>query len=292
MRKLAIFAVLAVVLLPEWVGAQSFYAVRRERSLIATVGSGTAHYLGEMVNPGDIGKTRPNFLVGAEYFLYPRISVRTELLWFQTAGSDAKANDDRWERNLHFRSSNIELSFTGTLNLLPMPARYYQRPMFNIYGFAGIGFLYFNPKAEYQGEWIALQPLQTEGVKYSRIQPVIPIGGGIKYMPHPYFNIILEAGYRKTFTDYLDDVSSTRYPDPASLKSDLSRALSDRRAEIGTDPPNYLIGKRGNPANDDGYFIINAKLQYYLPYQVFRSNSRFGLKRNQNFRNRRPGRSY
>ena len=35
------------------------------------------------------------------------------------------------------------------------------------------------------------------------------MGGGIKIAINEYFNIIMEYGARKTFTDYLDDVSTT-----------------------------------------------------------------------------------
>ena len=119
----------------------------------------------------------------------------------------------------------------------------------------------------------ALQPLETEGVKYSRTQPVIPVGLGVRVKLDPFFNILLEGGYRFTFTDYLDDVSIHRYPDPATLKSDLSRALSDRRSEIGYDLP-YNKGVRGNPKENDGYFLLNATLQYYLPKEIFRNSQR------------------
>src|SRR5690242_5706298 len=61
-----------LLLLAQSVDAQSFYAVRRERNLIATVGTGVANYFGELVNPGEIGKTRYNLIVGAEYYLTKR----------------------------------------------------------------------------------------------------------------------------------------------------------------------------------------------------------------------------
>lgn len=91
----------------------------------------------------------------------------------------------------------------------------------------------------------------------------------------PFLNIIIEGGYRLTFTDYLDDVSSERYPnDPSILKSDLSREMSDRRRERD---PSYPIqpglGKRGNPDNNDGYFLMNVKVQYYLPTEIFSKNN-------------------
>lgn len=270
MRVFPLFLCLGLILLTELVTAQSFYAIRRERSLIATVGSGTANYFGEMVNPGELGKTRYNIIVGLEYYFTNRMSVRGELTYFRIAGDDAQADDDRVERNLSFFSNNFELSTVGTISLFPNGQRFYQRPKFNVYGFAGIGILLINPKAERQnGEVAALQPLETEGVKYSKFQPVIPYGLGIKYMFNPFFNVIVEGGYRLTFTDYLDDLSVERYPDPASLKSDLSREMSDRRRERDPDyPVQPGLGVRGNPGNNDGYFLMNIKIQYYLPYQT------------------------
>jgi hypothetical protein len=95
MRVFTVLFILLIVVTADFVSAQSFYAIRRERSLIATVGSGTSHYFGEMVNPGEFGKTRFNLLVGAEYFFTNRISARGELTYFRLAGSDAEADDDR-----------------------------------------------------------------------------------------------------------------------------------------------------------------------------------------------------
>ncbi|MDL5051578.1 DUF6089 family protein [Oscillatoria amoena NRMC-F 0135] len=277
------------LLLPALACAQSFYAIRKERSLIVTVGSGTSNYFGEMVNPKEYGLTRYNIVVGTEYYFTNRISGRAELTYFRIAGDDAQANDDRVERNLSFFSGNLELSAVGTVSLFPLGQRFYQRPKLNVFAFAGIGLLFMNPKAERSnGEVVALQPLETEGTKYSKFQPVIPYGLGAKYMVNPFFNIVFEGGYRLTFTDYLDDVSIERYPDPASLKSDLSREMSDRRLERD---PNYPVapgvGKRGNPDNNDGYFLLNLKVQYYLPYQ-FTQNQRklYNRKRKAYYRRR------
>jgi hypothetical protein len=270
MKRLLLLILLGGTL---YADAQSFFAIRRERSLLVTFGSGTAMYQGEMVNPKQVGKVRYNVVLGAEYFFTNRISARTELTYFNISGDDATANDDREERNLSFTANNFEGSITGAISLFPKGIRFYQRPVVNFYGFAGIGLLYMNPRAEYQGQKYALQPLETEGVKYSRFQPVIPFGLGTRIKMGPFFNVLIEGGYRKTFTDYLDDVSIRRYPDPAILKSDLSRALSDRRRERDPDyPVGPNIGVRGNPEYDDGYFLLNVKVQYYLPYTATKSN--------------------
>ena len=290
MRSVRVIILFVITLAPYLAEAQSFYAIRRNRNLLLGVGSGTANYLGEMVNPGEFGTLKPNFTVSAEYYWTDRISTRAQLTWFQISGDDSKADDDRQERNLSFTSSNIELSAIGVINLTPLGPRFYQRPNINLHAFLGIGLLRFNPKTNYDGEKVALQPLQTEVVKYSRIQPVIPMGLGARIKLDHFFNLLLEGGYRVTFTDYLDDVSVKRYPDPATLKSDLARALSDRRPEIGTQPERpQEVGVRGNPEKNDGYFIANITVQYYFPKEIFRRNQQklYKAKRKAYYRRRR-----
>lgn len=286
MKRFAILAIVAISGIPLVGYSQSFYALRRDRNFLVSLGSGTANYYGEMVNPGEFGTLKPNIAMGAEFYLTDRISARAELTWFQLSGDDSKADDDRVERNLSFKSNNIELSLLGAVNLTPMGLRFYQRSKLNFHVFTGIGVLYFNPKAEYQGKTYALQPLRTENKKYSRIQPVIPLGLGARIKLDPFFNILVEAGYRITFTDYLDDASSTRYVDGALLKSDLARALADRRVEVDTQPSRPTeVGKRGNPAKNDGYFVTNITLQYYLPVILFSNYSKlYNVKRKAYYR--------
>jgi len=262
MRRPFIFAF--VLLLTSLVAeSQSFYAIRRERSLMGSVGMGSANYFGELTNPRSLGAVKYGLNLGLEKYFTNRIGGRADFNWYRIGGDDAKADDDRVVRNLSFTSNNIEGSVSGVINLLPNGLRFYQRPVFNIYVWIGIGVTYINPKAEYNGEMVALRPLQTEAVSYSNWQPIIPFGGGLKAKVGPFFNVALEAGIRKTFTDYIDDISIAEYPDPAILSSDLSRALSDRRS------PPYNVpgdGVRGNPDADDWYFIVTGKVQYYLPF--------------------------
>ena len=79
-------------------------------------------------------------------------------------------------------------------------------------------FVRTNP--DYYSQWIDLQPLGTEGQgttaypdrkKYSRTQIAIPMGGGVKISLNDNLNIAFSFSARKTYTDYLDDVSTT-YP--------------------------------------------------------------------------------
>jgi hypothetical protein len=299
MKGILPLMLLVSVIFPDAIQAQSFFAVRRERTIILTAGTGSSTYYGELSNPGTTIKFQPNLNVGLQKYVSSRISVRTELNWFELQGSDAQANSAaRKARGLSFRSSCFEISATGAINLYANGNRYYRRPGLDVYAFTGIGLLYFNPKADYKGKSYSLEPLHTEGVSYSRVVPVIPVGLGIRIKTGPNTNIVFEGGYRKTFTDYIDDVSS-KYIAPgtdpvANYFENPNNTLYNPAAT--TDLNNYKAGsKRGNPSNTDSYFLLNVKVEYYLPFasgrngngllkrsrskSMYRYNKRGGLRR-------------
>lgn len=299
MRKLATIVLAILLSVPFFGYSQSFYSVRRDRNLIISGGTGATKYYGELVNPNSIGKIRPNIYAGAEYIILPRISARLDATWFQLSGSDALADESRRGRNLSFFSDNFEIDLTGSVRLFADEGTYVKRRPYNFYGIGGIGLLYFNPKARYQGDVVALQPLQTEGVNYKKIQFVIPMGFGATVKINPFINFALEGVFRKTFTDYLDDVSSFNYVDPATLPGGvdgLSAKLADRRGEYNPDG-NFTYnpinpGRRGNPETDDAYFIVTAKLQFYVPTKFGQGKKLYSSKRKGYKSNRTKGGMY
>jgi len=228
-----------------------------------SLGAGTANYFGDLINPGDFGQPGLNITATLEYQWKPNWSLRTNLNYFHISGDDRFADDDRQERNLSFYSNNWEWNVTVHYNFLKVPEEgYAKRKTVNGYVFTGPGLVFINPRAtRSNGRSVDLHNLQTEGTKYSNVQFVIPFGLGAKIKIDPSFNILLEGGYRLTFSDYLDDISSKDYPDPATLRNDLSREMSDRRRELDPDYPIHL-GKRGNDSEHDGYILLNLSVQY------------------------------
>ena len=110
----------------------------------------------------------------------------------------------------------------------------------NPYVFGGMSFFSFKPQAYYQGRWYDLQPLGTEG---QGIKPATPkyeltstalIGGfGYRYLLGGRWSLGIEAGMRKTNTDYLDDVSK-EYGDNGQIAAtygDLAAILADRSVD-------------------------------------------------------------
>lgn len=284
MRPTLIIGIILVFLSLDGFG-QSFYNYRRGRDIIASVGTGTSTYFGDLKDNGDYFDPKPNLNLGLQYFFNERFGARAELGWFQIEGDDASEKESgKYKRNLSFISNNFELNVVGIVQAFPNGVKYYQRNNFNIYGFAGIGLLYFNPKAELDGKRYALQPIKTEGVSYSRVTIVIPYGLGVKYKVNPFFNVCIEGGFRQTFTDYLDDVSD-KYIDNSSFSDPIHAQLADRRTEIGL-PLKEAGDARGNPNKNDSYFNLNLKVEFYLPAE-FLSTAKMRKSSNPRKRNRR-----
>lgn len=263
-----IFICLFSLVLPE-LHAQSFYNFKRDRKLTLGVGLGTTNYYGDLNNTGQALKANPNFAINVEYPAKPRINIRLEVMAYQIAGDDRDYEGDsdpegRFERNLSFRANNFEVNAVGVFSLYKENIRYYQRSKFNPYAIIGIGVTTVNPKALYEGEWYKLRDLQTEGVDYKGLAVVIPFGAGVKFKVTNDFNLGLEAVYRLTFTDYLDDVSSVYIAQSNFAGNPIAGILADRRQELGLTParPGRI---RGNPDENDGYFVLSIKGSYYLP---------------------------
>ena len=216
-------------------------------------GIGFSTYYGDLCEGLECMKPRLNFGIGALYRLpywNERINIKTELNWFRLYAKDFYA-----VRNLTFRSNNIELYTSAMISLFPYEKHFRRRRLLDPYLFIGIGLVYYQPQAYIDGKWVSLRPLHTEGKSYSSISPMVPYGVGTRVNIGINWNLLLEAGYRWTFTDYMDDVSGPNYKDPSTFDSQLAAKASYR-----SDTPG--LKTRGNPNKNDGYFMFNARLTY------------------------------
>ena len=168
----------------------------------------------------------------SKYVFSKHYSIRPRLNFFRLQGDDAKGS--RPERNLNFRSDNVSFVTDFIYDFLPYSKNRSLSNKFRPYIFAGVGFLWFNPKTLYKGNWINLQPLKTEGNNYSRFTLTSAIGSGLSLKLSNRFNLGVELSLNITTTDYLDDVSD-RYVDISSLNG-LSKTLADRSNEISIIP--------------------------------------------------------
>jgi opacity protein-like surface antigen len=247
--------ILVLLLLPSFSFAQHF-----EAGILL----GASNYVGDLSNNSSnlyLKETKPALGILGRYNFNDLFALRLGLNYTWVAGQDANVRNDDFvrSRNLSFRSSILEGALIGEINIPGYQPYGLYRP-FSPYLFVGIAVAKFNPKARYEGNWVALQPLQTEGEAYSRVTAAIPFGFGVKYALTDKINIGLELGARATFTDYLDDVSGQYVAHSGEL---LSATLADRSGEINNGVSRFAPGdQRGDASGNDWYFILGATVSY------------------------------
>jgi len=200
---------------------------------------GVSFYMGDLNPKGVFSGSRPAGGVLYRYNINPRLAFKANILFGSLEASDAKTGD--LARNLSFRSPLSEVSAQIELNFLKLYNEKGLNP-FSPYLFVGAALFSFNPQAELNGVWYDLQALGTEGQELNIKDPVtgimydkkrysltnfsIPFGIGMRVNFLKYYCIGLEWGFRKTFTDYIDDVSTT-YVDREFLKEYRSQLIAD-----------------------------------------------------------------
>jgi opacity protein-like surface antigen len=287
-HTLALLLVLALVATEA--SAQQFSKRKQYNSVGVSLNA--MNYFGDITPKPSIpsfraGATRPNLGLSITHRFAPRISARAALAYGRITGDDTKAanqNDSdakyRYNRNFAFRNDIVELSAIGVFDLIENRNTYVKRPDFVPYVFAGVAAFYHNPKGLVKdnattlnpGDYVELQPLNTEGQTegYSKTQISIPFGGGVRYKINKDFDIGLEIGWRKTFTDYIDDVSGN-FAQDANLRSAAAQyfgrdiTLSRTGEFAGFNDPGIMRGKRNEK---DWYIVTGITLNYILQPRV------------------------
>lgn len=270
--------------------------------------TGVSNYLGEIGGKQGNGrpflldlkfrKSRWNESVYLKYKFHPKFAFRLSANYLRIEGADAlSSNPGRKYRNLSFRNDIYDLEGTIHFSLYnsTKPAGIYRAAStyLNVNLFVGFGAFYHNPKALYQGSYIPLQPLQTEGVKYSKTAICVPFGMGFVVAINKgrrSHRLGIEINWRYTNTDYLDDISADKWINTSQLPSATSIALSNRNPELKSQPPgaadNYgwhgvkldgtavNQGPRGNPKNKDSYISLNVSYGIALKGRYTRSRGK------------------
>jgi hypothetical protein len=288
-----ILIVLGIFLLPNLSFSQyrwEYGAGLGAANYLGDIGAGGTTSLGGFLTDMRFGNTRQQLYAFSRYKINKMISLRASLAHVRASGSDdMDSNPERFGRNLSFKTNITELAVVGELTTYQQSRvsgrsgalkGKKKRIDFRTYVFAGFGAIFFNPKATLGGQTYNLHSLQTEGVDYSRITYVIPLGLGLSYTLDRKIRISFDIGYRFTGTDYLDDVSN-KYVDIPTTET-VRYQLANRRPELGAnaltpdgkDVPNSLnygyntsenLGaKRGDPRYKDGYFVTSLSVGYVL----------------------------
>ena len=261
-------------------------------------GVGATQFLGDLGGRDRIGKdysladmdwpsTGVGGMVGFRYRFHPYWATTSSLNVGLLRGNDALTNEIiRQSRNLHFRSLVVEFHQRLEVILLANEKfghRYglsrHSKKMKDhneqLYMFGGIGISYFNPKAQYNGAWTALRPLSTEGQgleggvkKTLPITATVPLGIGFRWGLNRMWRMGIEATYVKTFSDYIDDVS-TEYYDADILLAEkgpeaayLSNPSQQNTSWFGT-------GQQRGDEQKDAYFYVNFVFVRNVTYKDY-----------------------
>ncbi len=191
-------------------------------------GLGGFNYRGDISPSFNFGFFKPG---GSLFFRYnpnAALSLRAEVAAGLIGAKDSKSKDPfQVARSMSFRTLITEGSAVAEYNFLN-----YQDKRFAVnwspYVFGGIGYAAFNPNIE------------TGSYKKSTF--VLPYGVGIKYQIKRPWNVGLEYGTRKTFTDYLDN--------------------------LGGKPISNVKLEQGNPSLKDTYYYVRLSVSYTF-YKIF-----------------------
>jgi hypothetical protein len=229
------------------------------------------------------GDLNPNsFTIGHSKFA-GGISIRKPLSrWFTaragvTIGhleaADRFNRDYLKPRNLSFYTTIKEAYAALEIDFLDI-----NKSRFTPYIYGGFAVFHFNPWAyDDAGQKVYLKPLSTEGEgiaafptqrPYSLTQFAIPFGVGVRYAVNDNINIGFEFSDRKTFTDYLDDVSSFYVDYQKLLAARGPKAVEMAYRGIPTATANASYPQhgeqRGTPSEMDWYYFAGLTFEIKL----------------------------
>lgn len=193
-------------------------------------GIGTLNYTGDLAPHYNFLNSKPAATLFYRSNLSRVVSFRTGVTGGKIGASDSRNTKDPFasERNASFNIFLFEVS--GVMEYHFLNWREEKRLLrFTPYMFAGLGVF-------------GMSGAKSKPEAYSDIQGTIPFGVGFKYIINPNWYLAMEFGARKTFFDYLDNVS-----------------VGDRRHK------NYQYG---NPNDNDAYYFLGVSVTrtfYVIP---------------------------
>lgn len=250
--------------------AQRFFNGKREMGVFL----GGSNYHGDVAPNVVWRNTGAAFGPFFRYNFNPYVSYRAQATYGHISAADSNFSPQA-HRNLSFHTDLFEASQTFEFNFHRFGVNVLDKN-FTPYLTLGIAAFYFNPKTNYGAGQQTLRSHLTEGQKrsYSTLQVSLPIGFGLKYNLSRNWVVGMEAVWRKTFTDYLDDVKGS-YPDFKKHQDQygqVSAELSHRHTALGKAP--YRAGtQRGDRHLKDWYFFLGFTLSYRFTPVICRLNN-------------------
>ena len=158
-------------------------------------GIGGLSYTGDLNRGYSLLQNRPAITVFHRTNLSNVVSFKAGITAGKIAGSDEKGEVDAFsnQRNASFNVFIFETSGVLEYHFLNWRSEH-SLLRWTPYVFGGVGIF-------------VMSGHQNKPEEYSNVQPILPFGLGFKYILNPKWYLGFEAGARKTFFDYLDNVS-------------------------------------------------------------------------------------
>jgi hypothetical protein len=239
----------------------------------------------------ELALTRPAISVAYRYKFSKFFNIHSSLNYLLVAGDDKLTKEQfRHNRNLNFKSNIFEAAtrFEFSLYSSHVGHRYGIKKTLSrrhkgnskeFIFFVGAGVFYFNPKGtNAAGVNQQLYLLHTEGQgldggpkQYKRVAISIPMGVAYKVVINKLWSAGFEVNYRKTFTDYIDDVSGTYYPNKAvQLAAYGTKSLAFADPSLGdiplaTAPNGDGTGAQRGDLQKDAFLGVQVTVGRFFP---------------------------
>jgi len=172
---------------------------------------GVAYYMGDLNQRKLFYDVQPTYSFIYKINLNSRYGFRFNAALASLRGSDSKSdNGYQQQRNHSFSIPLSEFAAMFEFNFLPYkPESQYE--YFSPYVMIGLGVMIF----------------PTDG-DIIPVQPVVPFGIGMKYAINKRLGVAAEWSYRKTFTDYIDQLPADTYTETASIDNKQRSYMSSK----------------------------------------------------------------
>ena len=298
MQKVIIL-ILTILMLPVFSQAQKWKRQRTEYSF----GLGATNFLGDLGGRNqqgtdgfmdfEIQSTRYALGLGYKYQLEKNWFIKGNLYYVMVSGNDNLTKEpNRATRNLNFRSNVVELSAQVEFMIVQQRTGHLYRLRgvrgkswfrFEVYALAGLGGIWFDPIGTDANGSQRLAPLNTEGQglpggpkDYTGFTMVVPYGigirrslvGGPRSRHFGSWAIALELTMRKTFSDYIDDVSNVYYDSDGTGVNGAAVDYSDEQIYFSDPSGLYTNGgfgepqQRGDKTDNDAYMMGIISINY------------------------------
>ena len=300
MRKIIIL-ILAVLMMPIFSQAQKWKRQRVEYSF----GVGATNFLGDLGGRNqkgtdgfmdfEIKATRYAAGFGYRYQLAKDWFIKGNLYYVMVSGNDNLTEQPaRANRQLNFKSNIVELSAQAEYMIIKQKSGHLYRLRgvrgkswfrFEVYALGGLGLIWFDPRGDNGSEHVRLAPLNTEGQglpggpdDYKGLTMVMPyglgirraLGGGARSRHFGSWTIALELTMRKTFSDYIDDVSDVYYGTGNGSESTgvVGAGYTDEQIFFSDPSGHYVNGgygepqQRGDKTDNDAYMMGIISINY------------------------------